>query len=395
MKALHRILTAALLLAAVSVGYVGQAQDDAYLTPSKARVARQQAKKAYAREMALERQRQARRDSIRNAQLKARDQATDWYNRRDMRVTVEDMERNLDNLDTPHNGGKYAARMRRFNGEDDGRIVLDDVQKVYVMDDYEYDPWSRSYYGRGWDRNNSVYITINTDPWYAGYRGYGWGGAYSSYYYPWYGGAYGRGYYDPWYAGRWSYPGWYDPWYDPWYSPWGGYYGFGYTWSRPYYRYCPYDYGYYDGGYWGGYYDGWYSRDFSRRYTPGARRTESYYDRHAATYGRALGQGNVSRWSNGGNGVNYTRSNNSRYVNNGRRPTIGTTRANTYSNGGNYSTNRTTSRWNSGSSNSSSSSYSTSRSTYSTPSRSYTPSRSTTTTTTTTTRNNGTGGGRR
>lgn len=94
------------MLAAVSVGYVGQAQDDAYLTPSKARVARQQAKKAYAREMAMERQRQAKRDSIRNAQLKAQDRATDWYNRRDMRVTVEDMERNLDNLDTPRNGGK-------------------------------------------------------------------------------------------------------------------------------------------------------------------------------------------------------------------------------------------------------------------------------------------------
>ena len=239
------------MLAAVSVGYVGQAQDDAYLTPSKARVARQQAKKAYAREMAMERQRQAKRDSIRNAQLQAQDRATDWYNRRDMRVTVEDMERNLDNLDTPRNGGKYAARMRRFNGEDDGRIVLDDVQKVYVMDDYEYDPWTQSYYGRGWDRNSNVYITINTDPWYAGYRGYGWGGAYS-YYYPWYGGVYGRGYYDPWYAGRWSYRGWYDPWYDPWYTPWGGYYG--YTWSRPYYRYYPYDYGYYGGGYWGGYY---------------------------------------------------------------------------------------------------------------------------------------------
>lgn len=178
MKALHRILTAALMLSAVSVGYVGQAQDDAYLTPSKARVARQQAKKAYAREMAMERQRQAKRDSIRNAQLQAQDRATDWYNRRDMRVTVEDMERNLDNLDTPRNGGKYAARMRRFNGEDDGRIVLDDVQKVYVMDDYEYDPWTQSYYGRGWDRNSNVYITINTDPWYAGYRGYGWGGAY-------------------------------------------------------------------------------------------------------------------------------------------------------------------------------------------------------------------------
>ena len=378
------------MLAAVSVGYVGQAQDDAYLTPSKARVARQQAKKAYAREMAMERQRQAKRDSIRNAQLKAQDRATDWYNRRDMRVTVEDMERNLDNLDTPRNGGKYAARMRRFNGEDDGRIVLDDVQKVYVMDDYEYDPWTQSYYGRGWDRNSNVYITINTDPWYAGYRSYGWGGAYS-YYYPWYGGVYGRGYYDPWYAGRWSYRGWYDPWYDPWYTPWGGYYG--YTWSRPYYRYYPYDYGYYGGGYWGGYYDGWYSRDFSSRYTPRARRTESYYDRHAATYGRALGQGNVSRWSNGGNGANYTRSNNSRYVNNGRRPAIGTTRANTYNNRGNYSTNRTTSRWNNGSSNNNN--YNTTRSTYSTPSRSSSPSRSTTTTTTTTTRNNGTGGGRR
>lgn len=379
------------MLAAVSVGYVGQAQDDAYLTPSKARVARQQAKKAYAREMAMERQRQAKRDSIRNAQLQAQDRATDWYNRRNMRVTVEDMERNLDNLDTPRNGGKYAARMRRFNGEDDGRIVLDDVQKVYVMDDYEYDPWTQSYYGRGWDRNSNVYITINTDPWYAGYRGYGWGGAYS-YYYPWYGGVYGRGYYDPWYAGRWSYPGWYDPWYDPWYTPWGGYYG--YTWSRPYYRYYPYDYGYYGGGYWGGYYDGWYSRDFSRRYTPGARRTESYYDRHAATYGRALGQGNVSRWSNGGNGVSYTRSNNSRYVNNGRRPTIGTTRANTHNNNRGYnSNNRTTNRWNNGSNNNRS--YNTTRSTYSTPSRSYSPSRSTTTTTTTTTRNNGTGGGRR
>ena len=379
------------MMAAVSVGYVGQAQDDAYLTPSKARVARQQAKKAYAREMALERQRQAKRDSIRNAQLQAQDRATDWYNRRGMRVTVEDMKRNLDNLDTPRNGGKYAARMRRFNGEDDGRIVLDDVQKVYVMDDYEYDPWTQSYYGRGWDRNSNVYITVNTDPWYAGYRGYGWGGAYSSYYYPWYGGVYGRGYYDPWYAGRWSYPGWYDPWYDPWYTPWGGYYG--YTWSRPYYRYYPYDYGYYGGGYWGGYYDGWYSRDFSSRYTPRARRTESYYDRHAATYGRALGQGNVSRWSNGGNGVNYTRSNNSRYVNNGRRPTIGTTRANTYNNRGYNSTNRTTNRWNNGSNNNSS--YNTTRSTYSTPSRSYSPSRSTTTTTTTTTRNTGTGGGRR
>lgn len=381
------------MLSAVSVGYVGQAQDDAYLTPSKARVARQQAKKAYAREMAMERQRQAKRDSIRNAQLQAQDRATDWYNRRDMRVTVEDMERNLDNLDTPRNGGKYAARMRRFNGEDDGRIVLDDVQKVYVMDDYEYDPWTQSYYGRGWDRNSNVYITINTDPWYAGYRGYGWGGAYS-YYYPWYGGVYGRGYYDPWYAGRWSYPGWYDPWYDPWYTPWGGYYG--YTWSRPYYRYYPYDYGYYGGGYWGGYwggyYDGWYSRDFSSRYTPRARRTESYYDRHAATYGRALGQGNVSRWSNGGNGVNYTRSNNSRYVNNGRRPTIGTTRANIHNNRGYNSTNRTTNRWNNGSNNNRS--YNTTRSTYSTPSRSSSPSRSTTTTTTTT-RNNGTGGGRR
>lgn len=387
MKALHRILTAALMLAAVSVGYVGQAQDDAYLTPSKARVARQQAKKAYAREMAMERQRQAKRDSIRNAQLQAQDRATDWYNRRDMRVTVEDMERNLDNLDTPRNGGKYAARMRRFNGEDDGRIVLDDVQKVYVMDDYEYDPWTQSYYGRGWDRNRNVYITINTDPWYAGYRGYGWGGAYS-YYYPWYGGVYGRGYYDPWYAGRWSYPGWYDPWYDPWYTPWGGYYG--YTWSRPYYRYYPYDYGYYGGGYWGGYYDGWYSRDFSSRYTPRARRTESYYDRHAATYGRALGQGNVSRWSNGGNGVSHTRSNNSRYVNNGRRPTIGTTRANTYNTG--RPRNRTYSTYNNSNS---TNSYSPSRSTSTT--RSYTPSRSTTTTPTRSTTNTttSTGSGRR
>ena len=132
---------------------------------------------------------------------------------------------------------------------------------------------------------------------------------------------------------------------------------------------------------------------FSSRYTPRARRTESYYDRHAATYGRALGQGNVSRWSNGGNGANYTRSNNSRYVNNGRRPTIGTTRANTYNNRGYNSTNRTTNRWNNGSNNNRS--YNTTRSTYSTPSRSYSPSRSTTTTTTTTTRNNGTGGGRR
>ena len=375
------------MLAAVSVGYVGQAQDDAYLTPSKARVARQQAKKAYAREMAMERQRQAKRDSIRNAQLQAQDRATDWYNRRDMRVTVEDMERNLDNLDTPRNGGKYAARMRRFNGEDDGRIVLDDVQKVYVMDDYEYDPWTQSYYGRGWDRNSNVYITVNTDPWHAGYRGYGWGGAYS-YYYPWYGGVYGRGYYDPWYAGRWSYPGWYDPWYDPWYTPWGGYYG--YTWSRPYYRYCPYDYGYYGGGYWGGYYDGWYSRDFSSRYTPRARRTESYYDRHAATYGRALGQGNVSRWSNGGNGVNYTRSNNSRYVNNGRRPTIGTTRANTYNTG--TPRNRTYSTYNNSNSRNS---YSPSWSTSTT--RGYTPSRSTTTTPTRSTTNTttSTGSGRR
>lgn len=310
MKAIHWILTAAL---ALMTGSVAQAQDDAYLTPSKAQVERRQAKEAYARAMAEERAEEARRDSIRAARLKAQDQATDWYNRRGMKVTIEDMERNLDSLDgtISRNGGKYAARMRRFNGDDDGRIVLNDVEKVYVMDDYRYDPWSRSYYGRGWDRDRDVYITINTDPWYSSWR-YGWGGYYPSYY-PWYGG-YGwgwGGYYDPWYgnAGWW---GGYDPWYDPFY------YGYGYTWSwgRPY-RY----YGY-AGSYWSGYNDGWYSHDYARRYTPSARRTESYYDRHAATYGRALGSGNVTRWSSSERPT-YSRSTGSVY---GRRPVIGTTR---------------------------------------------------------------------
>lgn len=387
MKALHWILTAALSLAAVSVGSVAQAQDDAYLTPSKAQVERRQAKKAYARAMAEEKAEEARRDSIRAARLKAQDQATDWYNRRGMKVTIEDMERNLDNLDgtSSRNGGKYAARMRRFNGDDDGQIVLDGVEKVYIMDDYRYDPWSRSYYGRGWDRNQDVYITINTDPWYSSWRyGWGWGGYYPSYY-PWYGGwggYYGWGYYDPWYG----YAGWYDPWYDPFWS------GYTYSWGRPYYGWGhrPYRYYGYAGSYWSGYNDGWYSRDYARRYTPSARRTESYYDRHAATYGRALGSGNVTRWSSSER-PSYTRSTGSRYVNT-RQPVIGTTRASGYNN--NRSVNRTTNRWSTGSNNNSSSyNRSTTRSTY-------TPSRSTSTstnrsTTTTTTRNNGTGGGRR
>lgn len=211
-----------------------QVMDDAYKTPAQIRKERAERQKEYKEYIV--------RQAEQNKELKARyeaeqtqaqafyDSVTDWYNRKGMTVSIAQMESNLDKLEnnrsaTVLQGGEYTKRLRRFHSRDG--IVLTGVDKVYVLDDMRYDPWSDSYYG--YDNYSRVNVSINYG---YPYSPYGWGSPYSwgPYYgyYPWYnyGWGYGR-WYDPWYYNRWYgpywgvYAGWYDPWYYPthWYGP--------------------------------------------------------------------------------------------------------------------------------------------------------------------------------
>lgn len=301
------------------------AQDDAYMTPSQAKV--QRAKAVEERKQRLQRLEEKRKkeEAIRKAaEEQYANKVNDWYNRRDMKVTIEEMEDNLDALDgkslqadrSRAKGGKYSKRLRRFGKDRDDVIVLNNVERVYVVDDYDYDPWSGTYYGRDWGNNINIIISDRGS--------YGWG---YPYYSPWY----ASYYYSPWTS--WSYPwydSWYSPWYDPWYSP--RYYGWGY---RPYYRgwgfnspwggfysysgYYPGSYydsywnGYYDGRY-DGRYDGGYYRHYDKRnYNTYGRSSGGYYDRSMANseYGRALGSGINSRNAETRAGGYYNRGSNS------------------------------------------------------------------------------------
>lgn len=281
-----------LFIASPMISIGANAQDDAYLTPSRAKELR---KKEAAEQAALRKRMEEKRAAEMARREKARaeyqEDVKDWYNRRDMKVTIEEMEQNLDQLDgrtdaRTAKGGKYSNRLRRFDRPNGDRIVLNNVSQVYMLDDYDYyDPWTNSYYGRDWD--NGVNIIINQgSPWRYGWD-YGYGRLGNPYYYGYY------GYYTPWD----SY--WYDPWYyggsryywgfgRPWggyYAGWGGYYGGYYDWY----------YGGYANSYWNGYSDGRSDSRRDRYYnTPRSsygRSTGSYYDRasHNAIYGRALG----------------------------------------------------------------------------------------------------------
>lgn len=353
MKAIQWIMTAGVL--AMLGGVSAQAQDDAYMTPSRAREWRQQeeARKAKAKAERAELERKYQEESKKYRQ--DREAVSDWYNRRDMKVTIEEMEQNLESLDrgdTPR-GGKYSQRLRRFGGSSDV-LVLENVDRVYVLDDMDYDPWSGSYYG--YDHSSGVNITINTFPSYGGYYGHyynGWYDRYRGFGYPYYGYR-GYRYYDPWYYGGWdSYYAYHRPW----------------------------RYGYYGAGYWDGYYDGAYSsRYYSRRnYNSYGRSTGSYYDRRAtsrsAEYGRALGQGSTYTRSSGDSNGYYNRGTGNRSTGN----------RNGYNSGSRSTTTRRSNvdeGWTQRN-NSNSGSYSPSRSTgnsggsYSSPSRSTSPSRNT------------------
>lgn len=274
MKAFRTIYASA--LAALLLSGAAIAQDNAYLTPSKAKEFRQKEEQERIRRIE-QRKAQREREKAEYARLLSeQEQVSDWYNRRDMKVTIEQMEDNLDRLDGTTErrprGGKYSQRMRRF-GENANSIVLNNVDRVYILDDMDYDPWTNSYYGRDW--GSGVNIHINTYPYY----GYSW--RYGRWYDPWY---YYGGWYDPWYYG-----GVYDPWYrsrwrDPWY--YGGGWGYSYGWSAP-----SYDYGY-DYGYRHGYYDGSHYGSGStptRRYNPYGRTAGSYVQRNSG-YGNNLGR---------------------------------------------------------------------------------------------------------
>lgn len=358
MKAMKWIVYASVLAVLGSLNV--QAQDDAYMTPSRAREWRQKEEARIAKAKAERAERERKWQEENQKYQQQQDAVSDWYNRRDMNVTTEDMEENLENLDgkSTLRGGKYSQRLKRFGGDSDV-IVLQNVDRVYVLNDMDYDPWTGSYYGRDW--NNGVNISISMNPFGFGYGSYynNWYDSYWGFGYPYYGYR-GYRYYSPWYSG------WYDPWYSGWYDPW--YYS---GWGG-YYAYRPWRYGYYGAGYWDGYYDGAYSSRYHRNYNTYGRSSGSYYDRTArgADYGRALGQGSST----------YTRSNNGYYDR-----STSTRSARGYDRSGSNYNNRSTSRrsnvdqgWtyrDSGTSSRSSGSYTPSRSSsssggsYSAPSR--------------------------
>ena len=365
MKTFRNILIPGSLALLMSVG-TAMAQDGAYMTPSKAEQIRKEQAQAQKEREAKLAERRAQQQAEYDRILKEQDEVSDWYNRRDMTVTVEEMQRNLERMDgkdslSANQGGKYSRLLREFNGE---TVVLDNVDKVYVLNDMDYDPWTRSYYG--YDNRSGVNITINTNPY--GYYGYGrpyYGGYYGR---PYYGGYYG-GWYDPWYYDAWTwrspyfyrnwypgsyyYGGWYDPWYDPFYYGIGfGAFSYGWGWGYPYRGY-----GYY-GSYWNGYYDGAYYANRNIRYNSNGRRSGRYVN------------GGVARTYN--NTVTRTRADYGRQL--GVTPNAVRTRAasaNTvyrnYSPNYNSRNNSVNNRWNN---NTVTRTYSPSRSTYSTPSRS-------------------------
>lgn len=331
MKMRRKILVmtlAALLVSPV----VGSAQDAAYITPSKARELRKEEDKKRAE---LEKVRAAQR-AQRDAEDKQREEerlraqeeyennVSDWYNRRPSELSSEEMERNLDRLDGSRGdarkgqGGKYSQRIRRFSSDNDNVVVLRDVDRVYILDDMQYDYWSDSYYGRDWDRG--VNISINVGPY--------WGWDRWSYYRPWY-----RHFYS------WSYP-WYDPWYDPWYYP------SAWRWHRPHHHwgwgwtYSPWYGGHYgyNHGYWHGYYDGYWGGNWGggspnynanrRTYSTYGRSAGGYYDRspQSSEYGRALGQGIQTRNANTRSNGYYDRGSTTRSTNNNNRTTTNSSR---------------------------------------------------------------------
>lgn len=282
-----------LLMVSPQIAPDAMAQDDAYLTPSRAKTlqAKEKAERE-ARIKILEERKAAEEAKRQRARVEYENDVNDWYNRRDMELTEDEMEENLDRLDgvdrqpsLSGKGGKYSQRLRRFSGDNANVIVLHNVDRIYVVDDYDYDPWSNSYYGRDWD--NGVNITINYgSPWSWGYPYYG------RWMYP-----YDYRFYSPWVA--WSYP-WYDGWYRPWYSdPWyygPNYYSWGYRPWRPY-HYGGYYGGYWSGyhnSYWNGYHDGRVDRYYNTPKSSAGRSSGRYYNRssHNAIYGRALGNSN-------------------------------------------------------------------------------------------------------
>lgn len=352
MKATKWIITAGIL--AILGSWDAQAQDDAYMTPSRAREWRRQEEARIAKVKAERAERERKWQEENKKYQQERKAVSDWYNRRDMKVTIEEMESNLDNLEDGGRprSGKYSQRLRRFGTKSDA-LVLENVARVYVLDDMDYDPWTGNYYGR--DRSSGVNITINTSPGYGG-----WCDGYWGFGYPYYG--YRGCYYDPWYR----------PWRGSWYSGW--YYGSSWGGSFAYHR--PWLHEYYGPSYWDGYYDGVYSSRYytPRRYNTYGRSSGAYYDRTArsAEYGRALGQG----------GTAYSRSNNGYYDRMTNTRTIG----NTNRSGSHNNRTTTTRRSNvdNGWSNRSMETYSPSRSSgnqgggsYGTPSLPSNPSRST------------------
>lgn len=352
MKLMKSIMALA-LVGFLSSPLVALAQDAAYITPSRAQEIREKeaVKRAEAEKRRAERRARAEAERKR-AEAEYRDNVSDWYNRRDMGLSEDEMERNLKKLDGDKyqsdrrsRGGKYSQRLRRFSDDRDV-IVLENVDRVFIVDDFSYDPWSHSYYGRDWDRG--VNIAINVEP------SWGWNGwGYS----PW---SWGR--YDTWNY-SWHYP-WYDPWYryTPswyWHRPWHHHYGWGWTYSP----WRSYDY-----GYWDGYHDArWYDRGYyygsgrtaynrSRRtYSSYGRSAGGYYDRtsQSSEYGRALGHGVQMRGNSTRAGGYYDRngtvsrsydgysnrsgSTNSRLWDRGQSTT---TRGSTWNRGGSSSTTR-------------------------------------------------------
>lgn len=277
MKTLARSLIIGGIIALLGLGNVVYGQDGAYMTPTelaKFRKEKAQEKREEAKKQAEIRTRQ---EAEYKRLLQEQENVSDWYNRREMKVTIEEMEQNLEELDgdsqgkeVTKKGGRYSHLLRQFNGD---AVVLNNVDKVYVIYDMDYDPWSGTYYGR--DNRSGVSITINSNPWGYGYYGrpYYYGRVpYGMWYDPWYYGQWGwGGFYSPYWSPWGGYHGWYDPWYDPYYVGFG-WSGFHVGWHSHYY------YGGYYDPYWDGFYDGSYYAGRSRaRYNSAGRSSGRYY----------------------------------------------------------------------------------------------------------------------
>lgn len=251
---------------------IAHAQDDAYMTPADLQTAKEATIREQAKiEAKWRAARQARQEEY-ERQLKEDQLFIDYYNRREITheetTPTEKISPELSPITTQDHyrkrGGTYANRLLRFGDHCDNSIIKRNNQ-IYIIDNYEYNPWADSYYGRDWGKGVNIYIDSRPYNPYFAYRSY-----------------WGDNWFDPIFDAS------YFPYYDPWYTP-----HFSFSYRYPTRWYYPHHYnwnGGYNMGYWDGFHDS-YSQQVSRR-TNSFGRTAYSYSRSSDAYGKRLGRRN-------------------------------------------------------------------------------------------------------